>query len=83
MHQQKSKNTNKDPWARLDDMLGKDAEPTGIEWFTAKELRERLGLSEATAQRRLSEMKRKGLVEMWKGGCAATKLFTCKYRLIA
>ena len=60
--------------------MGHSVEPTGEEWFTARELRERLGLSGATAQRRLADMKDKGLIETWKGGCAATKQYTFKYR---
>jgi DNA-binding IclR family transcriptional regulator len=67
MHQQKSKNTKKNHWDRLDALIGNEPEPTGEEWFTTKELRERMGISEATAHRRLAEMNRKGNVRSLEG----------------
>ena len=81
MHQQKSKNTKKNHWDRLDELIGNEPEPTGEEWFTTKELRERMGISEATAHRRLAEMNRKGMLEVWKGGSSTSNHFTVKYRL--
>ena len=81
MHQQKSKNTKKNHWDRLDELIGNEPEPTGEEWFTTKELRERMGISEATAHRRLAEMNQKGMLEVWKGGSSTSNHFTVKYRL--
>ena len=80
MPQQKSKNTKQNHWDRLDELIGNEPEPTGEEWFTTKELRERMGISEATAHRRLAEMTRKGMLDVWKGGSAKTKQYCVKYR---
>ena len=78
MPQQKSKNT--DPWAKLDAYFAESVEPTGPEWFTADDLKNKFKISESSVRRRLKSMHRDKLLDIWSGGSAETKQYCVKYR---
>lgn len=78
MPQRKSKNT--DPWSKLDAYFAGSIEPTGPEWFTAKDLKDKFKMSESTVRRRVKSMLIDGLLDIWAGGSAETKKYCVKYR---
>lgn len=78
----KPKHTKSDPWARLDAMFAAAKEPTGPEWFTQAQFRERYELGEVQARKRLEKLKKAGTVEQWLGYSKAERRHLAKYRLV-
>lgn len=79
MHQQQSKNTN--VWDRMDALMSDSVEPEGDEWFTRVDLEKRYDISQATAGRRLRDLKAEGRLDEWRGGMKGAAGNACKYRL--
>lgn len=77
----KPKHTKNDPWARLDAMFAATKEPTGPEWFTIAELRERYGWTPHQAKNKIAKLRMAGDLETWKGCVAGKCGNVTKYRL--
>lgn len=70
-----------DPWGDIDKLMAHAAEPTGPEWFTVEQFRQRYGLGLNGAHNRVRSLARDGVLEVWKGKVAGVNAITCKYRL--
>lgn len=76
----KSKPTN--PWAALDSIIKREAEPIGEEWFTAQQFAERYRLSIQGAHGKLNRLVSRGILKKWCGVSESSHRSICKYRLV-
>ncbi len=65
------------PWLAIDDLMKKNAEPTGSEWFTIEQFMIRYHLGYAASTDRLKTKD----FEMWRGTSSETKRTILKFRL--
>lgn len=79
MPRQTSKPT--DPWAALDALVKREAEPTGPEWFTVEQFAERYRMSQKSARNKCCEMHKGGILKRWQGINPLNKRMMNKYCL--
>lgn len=82
MPQQKSKNTDINPWAAMDEIVKQSQEPNGPEWFTVLDFANRYKVSRKCAQERLQRMFEDGVLKRWFGLSEKSRRITAKYALL-
>jgi hypothetical protein len=73
--------TPTDPWAALDALCKREAEPTGPEWFTVKQFAERYDMTESPARVKIASLVKDGTLVSWTGMAGKPRRATTKYSL--
>lgn len=71
--------TSIDPWAAIDAIVQREAEPMGPEWFTVEQFADRYKLGAGRAWAVCNGLVKQGKLRHWKGTSLTTRRVTNKY----